>query len=98
MCIRDSIHVEDKEFELHRQLHKKGVRCPSFLVSAMKAQRQSTGMFGNATLATLVTDTVTPLDPNSIPYNEVRGYYKQLFAYAPEYYAEFEKVITDYGL
>jgi hypothetical protein len=36
-------------------------------------------------------------DFSNVDYNNIREYYKAVFAYAPEYYAEFEKIIDHYG-
>lgn len=96
-----NIHNDDKELDIHRSLHKSGLKCPAHLVRAMKAQRQNThaGLFSGdrAKTVALVTDTQTPLDPHSVSFTDMREYYKQMYAYAPEYYAEFEKLITDSG-
>jgi hypothetical protein len=45
----------------------------------------------------LVTETEQPLDPEKVSYENMREYYKQMYAYAPEYYAEFEKMISESG-
>lgn len=36
-------------------------------------------------------------DFSNVDYNNIREYYKAVFAYAPEYYAKFEQIIDHYG-
>ena len=92
-----NIHVDNDEYEIHAQLHRGGVECPSHLIKAMAAQREVKNPFARSTAIALVTETEQPLDPESVPYENVREYYKQMFAYAPQYYTEFEKLINESG-
>lgn len=89
-----NLHADDTEYRIHASLYKGGVKCPSHLIQAMKAQRQKQNVFQTVAL---VTDTETTLDPESVSYTDMRDYYKQMYAYAPEYYNEFEKMISDHG-
>lgn len=89
-----NIHTDDAEYNIHASLYKGGIKCPSHLIQAMKAQRGKQNVFQTVAL---VTDTETPLDPNTVSYTDMREYYKQMYAYAPQYYNEFEKMISDYG-
>lgn len=90
-----NIHLDDTELAIHQSLYKKNVKCPSFLIKSMQAQRDA-GSNPFKTVA-LVTETEQPLDPESVSYDNARNYYKQMFAYAPDYYKEFETIINDYG-
>lgn len=92
-----NIHRDTTEFQIHKELHGHGIKCPSYLIQGMKAQRkpQSLGLGNNVAIASATSET--PLDPNSVSYTDLRDYYRQVFAYAPEYYAEFEKIIDSHG-
>lgn len=97
MVTCSNIHVDDNEYEIHAQLNRGNVECPAHLITAMAAQRSVTNPFARAKAIALVTSTEQPLDPESVPYEKVREYYKQMFAYSPEYYNEFEKLINESG-
>lgn len=96
-----NIHLDNTELEMHRALYKGGIKCPSHLVRAMRTQRTggTDNVFKGDRLKALAlaTDTETPLDPNSVSYTDMREYYRQMYAYSPEYYEMFEKLITDSG-
>ncbi len=92
-----NIHVDDNEYEIHAQLNRGGVDCPAHLIQAMASQRQSYNPFSRSSTVALVSETEQPLDPESVSYENVREYYKQMFAYAPQYYTEFEKLINESG-
>ena len=95
LVVCSNIHTDDKELAIHQDLYRERVKCPAFLIKSMKAQRDA----GNNVFKTVATvnSTEEPLDPQSVSYTDARNYYKQMFAYAPEYYKEFETVINDYG-
>ena len=95
LVLCSNIHTDDKELSIHQDLYKQRIKCPAFLIKSMKAQRDA-GSNVFKTVAT-VNSTEEPLDPESVSYTDARSYYKQMFAYAPEYYKEFETVINDYG-
>lgn len=91
----NNIHTDDRELAIHQTLYRNNVKCPAFLIPSMKRQRDAgTNVFKTVAL---VTSTEEPIDPESIPYDDARSYYKQMFAYAPEYYKQFETIINDYG-
>lgn len=92
-----NIHVSNDEYEIHSQLHRGGVECPAHLIKAMAAQRKDVNPFARNKALALVTETEQPLDPESVSYENMREYYKQMYAYAPEYYADFEKMISESG-
>lgn len=96
-----NIHRDDLEYNIHKSLHTNGIKCPAHLIRGMRAQRDkaNAGLFsgGRDKVEALVTNTETPLDPFSVSYTDMREYYRQMYAYAPEYFAEFEKLITESG-
>lgn len=92
-----NIHVDDNEYEIHAQLNRGGVECPAHLITAMASQRADSNPFARPKALALVSETEQPLDPESVSYEKVREYYKQMFAYSPEYYNEFEKLISESG-
>lgn len=90
-----NIHREDAELMIHKELNRKGVKCPSFLIAGMKAQRAESKLGFGVTTAAATSET--PLDSESVSYTNLRDYYRQVFAYAPEYYNEIEKIIDSHG-
>lgn len=92
-----NIHVDANEYEIHAQLHRGGVECPAHLIKAMQSQRANANPFARNKAIALVTETEQPLNPESVSYENMREYYKQMYAYAPEYFADFEKMISESG-
>lgn len=48
-------------------------------------------------LSAMIDKPYESYDFSQVDYNNIRDYYKAVFAYAPEYYAEFERIIDHYG-
>lgn len=96
-----NIHMDDEELQIRKDLHRNGVSTPPVVLSSLKACRASASshrQYSRLTdTAALAPTTESPLDPNEVSFTDLRDYYRQVYAYAPDYYKEIEGMISQMG-
>lgn len=97
-----NIGLDSTEQRIHYKLSQSGYGVPPVIQSVVnrniRASQDAVALAGRPfAVAALAPNSETPLDPESIPYNDVHGYYAQVYSYAPEYYEQFDKMFKEMG-